>query len=353
MKIRGLLVPGTGATVLRDSIGHNLGNPNRPDTAFGLGALAARSPQEAVETLAMEHRAGQWAPLRSSAKDGRSILPGHVLTALYTTIPDDWAHYMYDWRADIRHNAERLVRWLQTRTREGERWHMVAHSQGTLVAVLAAKMMEDEERFSRYVARLRLVAPPLAGTVAAGRWMIDGLSPASDGTVLDRAFDAVGSFLTEAQGETALDNLQQAVRTWPALYQMLPVWRAARTEDGTLSLLDDDTWAGHEAIDPALLARARETREWLLDPLSHLVGVDVQLLMTMHRDTPVEMVHRDGKLTSEVALNEPGDTLIPFDRTLAPYGERLKALTRDVDKADELHNMLVSDEGVWSYAKPA
>ena len=355
MKIRGLLVPGTGATVLRDSLGHNLGNPARPDTAFGLAALAVRSPQEAVDTLAMEHRAGQWSPLRSSVKDGRSILPGHVLTALYTQLPDDWAHYMYDWRADIRHNAERLVRWLSARTRDGERWHMVAHSQGAVVAVLAAKLMEDEERFARHVASLRLVAPPLAGTVVSARWMIDGLAPAADASFMDRALDLFGQVMPSrrAEGESDVANLQEAVRTWPALYQMLPAWRAARNEGGDLSLLAAATWAGHDAIDPALLERARETRAMLADPLSHLAGVDVRLVMTAHRDTPVAMAHRDGRLLSEVVAHEPGDTLIPRRRTLDHYDGALDGHVDTVEGAEELHSKLLSDARVWKHAGPA
>jgi hypothetical protein len=356
VKVRGLLIPGTGATALRDSLGHNLGNPARPDTAFGLAALAARSPQEAVDTLAMEHREGQWAPLRSSIQDGRSILPNHVFTALYTRLPKDWAHFMYDWRADLRYNAERLVHWLTTRTRDGERWHMAAHSQGALVAVLAAKMMDDEETFARYVARLRLVAPPLAGTLISATWMIDGLSPVEEGSVfervLDGARDAMPDGWADIERSEEPSNLQEAVRTWPALYQMLPAWDAIGEDDGDDgNLMRPGAWRGHDAIDPALLVRARETREWLADPLSHLRGVDTELLMTSDKKTPLSLRPGDERLSSTVARSGPGDTLIPYDATLDWYGGSLNEAVRRIDDVEPAHAKLLNASKIWERAK--
>ena len=353
--VKGLLIPGTGATALRTTLGQNIGNPARPDTAFALGSLAFASPQEAVDTLAMEHRPGQWAPLRTSLVAGRSILPNHAFAPQYLNVPDDYAHFLYDWRCDIRHNAERLVRWLETRTREGERWHVVAHSQGVLVAIVAAKMMECEDTFARYVASLRMVGPPVAGTVEAARWMIDGLSPTDDGSFVDRVIDRAQDVLPGRANTDEPSNLQEAVRTWPSLYQMLPVWDAVTDPDGEplrdFRLLEETVWEGHDAIDADLLRRGRELREWLSDPLSHLVGVDARFVLTSHKPTPVGMAYRDGRLTSEVTVDELGDGLIPFEHTLSPFGPRVRRLADEAEKANRLHDKLLSDDGVWRFAK--
>lgn len=268
---------------------------------------------------------------------------------------------MYDWRADLRYNAERLVHWLTTRTRDGERWHMVAHSQGALVAVLAAKMMDDEETFSRYVARLRLVAPPLAGTLISATWMIDGLSLA-EGSVVERLLDGArgvmpGGWATTERSEEPSrpegpSNLQEAVRTWPALYQMLPAWDAIGEDDGDHgNLMVRDVWEGHDAIDPALLARARETREWLVDPLSHLRGIDTQLLMTSGKQTPLSLRPGDGRLSSTLARSGPGDTLIPYDATLDWYDGRLNGVVRRIDDVEPAHAKLLNASRIWERAK--
>ena len=63
------------------------------------------------------------------------------------------------------------------------------------------------------------------------------------------------------------------MRTWPAIYQMLPAWigsvrsmdSAGVAQDEPTNLLQDAPWAG-QALVPSLLARARATREYLRAP---------------------------------------------------------------------------------------
>lgn len=142
------------------------------------------------------------------------------------------------------------------------------------------------------------------------------------------------------------------MRSWPALYQMFPAWDAAGVDTGDEgNLMRADVWHGHDAIDPALLARARETREWLVNPLSHLAGVDVALLMTSDKETAIALDIEDGPVTSTVARTGSGDTLVPYDATLDWYGDELRSRVELVNEVSHVHAKLLNDSAIWERAK--
>ena len=142
------------------------------------------------------------------------------------------------------------------------------------------------------------------------------------------------------------------MRSWPVLYQMFPAWDAEGVDTGDVgNLMRPDIWTGHDAIDSAMLARTKETREWLVDPLSHLACVDVAVLMTSDKKTSIALDIEDGSVTSTVARTGSGDTLVPYDATLDWYGDELRSHVELVNEVSHVHAKLLNDSAIWERAK--
>jgi pimeloyl-ACP methyl ester carboxylesterase len=300
-----LLVPGTQATTLRDQNGTVVYNAVRVQFIIGRNDLGDRDPAQVGKLLSMEHTPGRLKPARTSLEDGTYVVRGDVLRTPYDGLPvTEW--FRYDWRADLRFNANKLLQFLRDETQGGTRWNLIGHSQGGLIIVLASKLAESPREFASMVGRVALVGAPLAGTV--------------------RALEAI-LFGREDLGRENLPGILAASRTWPALYQMLPAWPAAVDQKGKplppeQQLIWPAGWGGlmREGIQEDLLQRARETQALLTGPFSHLApGVDTLTVMGKRQTTPLSVPKRADGFVQEYAT-EKGDSLVPEATTSAHIG---------------------------------
>ncbi len=330
---RTLLVPGTQATTLRDHLGNVVYNAVRVQLVIGRADLGDRDPEEVGMLLGMEHTPGKLKPERTSLEDGTHVVRGDVLRTPYDGLPvTDW--FRYDWRADLRYNAYKLLQLLESETVDGKRWNVIGHSQGALIIVLASKLAVSPRWFAERVGRVVLVGGPIAGTV--------------------RALEAI-LFGRADLGEENLPGILAAARTWPALYQMLPAWPAAVDgDDGPLPPEEQFTvpggWPGlvdvPGGVSSDLLQRARETQALLTGPFSHLApGVDTLVIMGKRQMTPISVPRKDGAFVQKYR-NQKGDSLVPekITQTLIgpPVYDRRKIFTGKV----QAHAMLCVDPDV-------
>lgn len=323
------LVAGTGGITLMDNLGQDLGYPVKMQLGVLSKQLQNKAPDELLELLSMEHRPGQIAPAKTSLKSGVSIRPGHVLKVAYNQVPGSFSHVLYDWRADLRHSAGQLLDFLRERQPASGRWNLVGHSQGALLIVIASKLMPTRTAFADLVASVALVGAPLAGTVNAARALLDG----------------------DQLGESAVPILQQVVRTWPALYQMLPAWPVVSdgTEDNTArrGLVDPSVWSAIPGIAADLLNRAREGQQLLRDPLGWMDGdIDVQILLARNRPTDIGLAKPNGALASTADRRQLGAGLVPHDETLGWTGAFVRQFTKTLLSPCREHAMLFNDPAV-------
>ena len=304
---RTLLVPGTQATTLRDHRGNTVYNAVRVQLLIGRIDIGDRDPDELGKLVGMEHAPGRLKPVRTSLEDGTHIVKGDVLRTPYNGLPvTDW--FRYDWRADLRFNANRLLQFLREEAEPGLRWNLIGHSQGGLVIVLASKLAQSPREFASMVGRVVLVGTPFAGTV--------------------RALEAI-LFGRADMGKRNLQGLLAAARTWPAIYQMLPAWPAAVSANGSPRPLGRQfIWpAGWgnllKAADPIqadLLLRTRETQALLTGPFSHLVpAVDTLTIMGRRHLTPISVPFVRGRYTQKYK-KQKGDGYVPERITTAHIG---------------------------------
>lgn len=303
-----LVVPGTQATNLVDAAGITAYNAVRVAIGLSKNDLGGRPPTEWRALLSMEHAPGQLEPVRTSLSAGTTLEARAVVRTPY----DRWGgftFYPYDWRADIRWNALRLIDYLKAnRPPQGDRWNLVGHSQGGLVILAASKLIGTPDDFARLVARVVLVGAPVAGTM--------------------RATDAI-MFGRADLGEDQVLPLRAAARTWPALYQMLPAWDAAVQLDDTplpsdRQLTQPGGWPGEVGKDGGivldLLQRGRDFQTLLKDPLDHLLPqIKVLTLMGKRQDTG-DTVRWDGTWFHRPFNFIAGDTLVPAKRTVEVCG---------------------------------
>lgn len=330
---RTLLVPGTQATTLRNNNGDTVYNAVRVQLLIGRGDIGNRDPDELGKLMGMEHAPGRLKPVRTSLEDGTHIVKGGVLRTPYNGLPaTHW--FRYDWRADLRFNANRLLQFLRDEAEPGLRWNLIGHSQGALLIVLASKLARSPREFASMVGRVVLVGAPLAGTV--------------------RAVEAI-LFGRADLGKENLPGLLAAARTWPAIYQMLPAWRAAAGADGFPRPPDEQfIWPGGwgdllnaaEPIQADLLLRARETQALLTGPFSHLVpAVDTLTIMGRRQMTPISVPFGDGGYVQEYK-NQKGDGLVPERITTAHLGDSTFDRRKTYEGRIKAHAMLCSDPDV-------
>lgn len=307
-----LLVPGTsGNKLMLDNA--DLGWPSAlaaqgwlaglTGYAIGLDALPL-SAQQIVDVMSMAFAdPTSTRPTKTTLKAGSAIGPGPVLELAYNQFLG-FDRFTYDFRSDVRDSGERLLTHLLQNRPAGDRWRIVCHSQGGLLVTVASKLYakqnnDDDRAFSQLCSHIGFVATPFYGTVNAAAALLvgDELSP---------GFAA---------------QFRAMARTWPSLHQMLPAWPGSvqiasggATAAAPFSALSDAAWPG-AGIDPAMLARARETRtQFLNSPLSRMNGVKLRLWMSRAWPTANHLVVSGGTVTP-AAPSEPGDTLVPADTT--------------------------------------
>ena len=301
-----LLVPGTGGITLIDSHGNDVGWPVLMRLRGIIRGVQGKSDDELFELMGMEHLPGQLAPAKTSLKPGVTLHPGHVLRVAYNQF-DDLNQFLFDWRADLRHSAAGLKDFLENTAPTRGKWNLVGHSQGGLLIILASKMMAAQDSLSALVSSVTLVAPPVAGTLNAAQAMLVG--------------DNAGARLAPV--------MRRTIRTWPAIYQMLPSWQAVLKADGAPAaparqLKQTGGWPGEAGIQADLLLRAREVQAQFVDPLSHFQGVDTRFYWARNRDTDTGIRRpASGPLGFDRQTKVKGDSLVPFETTVRWLGDKI------------------------------
>lgn len=307
-----LLVPGTGGNkLLLDN--EDLGWPSAlaaqgwlaGATGFAVGLNGLPIPaQKIVEVLSMEFAdATSIRPTKTTLTIGSSVGPGEVLDLVYNQFAD-YERFVYDFRDDIRHSGERLLTHLIDNQPAGDHWRIACHSQGGLVVAVASKLFaqqnhDDDRAFARLVSHVAFIAVPFYGTVNAAAGLLNG----------------------EDLSANFASSFKAIARTWPSLHQMLPVWpgsvrlkNGATVTNAAFNTMNAAAWPGAD-IDPAMLARARDTRtQFLNSPISRMNGVKTRILMSRAWPTSNHLLIENGQATI-APPEEPGDTLVPAATT--------------------------------------
>ncbi len=137
----------------------------------------------------------------------------------------------YDWRLSNEENGRRLAGFVQYLTEKlkpysPEQFHFITHSMGGLVFGCYLNQVPD----FRHIGKVILCAPPFLGSPYALVHMIKG----------DGGFK---SFLNNLFGRD--EDIREVVRTFPSIYELLPVYKNALTylENGKpLNLLEKRYW---------------------------------------------------------------------------------------------------------------
>ena len=334
MADRTLLVPGTQATNLLDQDGDRVYNAIRVNVGLVKKDLG-KDPTAWVRILSMEHAPGQLAPVRTSLQPGTEVRTGSVLRTPYEAFPRSYKPWPYDWRCDLRHNAERLLELLEQEKPSDGRWNLVGHSQGGLVIVAASKILDDPVRFDSLVARVVLLGTPLAGTM--------------------RAADAL-CFGSEELGKDERAFARALGRTWPALYQMLPSWDAIlgptdQPLPATEQLLELGGWPEPEGVTADLLQRAKELQALLRDPFARFGSTRAVAIMTSNKPTKLTMVRvvTAGGESFEAEDHQGGDSLVPFEQTRSWGGAALDPFVVHVPGNVRAHAFLGIDEEIAAF----
>jgi pimeloyl-ACP methyl ester carboxylesterase len=242
-----------------------------------------------------------------------------------------WDFFDYDWRLDIRYSGKRLAERLQAEAPLGDRWRLVAHSQGGLVVLAAARLLGAEE-MARLVEGVCFVGVPFYGTVNALLALLEG---------------------TFIKGSIP----KEVARTWPSIYQMLPRWSITQGNPHRPDLFLDATWTNagllpapgepmdlSRHIDTGLLERGRAllgaTRRGYFEPLRKLDFV--RLIQGNNLPTPFRLPQFPN---TKGTLSVDGDTLVPDQFTRDRLPTWVQPTLLRLPAAD--HSLLCSDPNVF------
>lgn len=340
MADRTLLVPGTQATCLADQNGKVVYNAVRVSVGLQKDDLGGRPPSEWQALLSTEHRPGLWAPTRTSLEPGTEVSEQKVVGTPYDRMMSFAEPWPYDWRLDMRYNALKLLRYLERNAPQEGRWNLIGHSQGGIVIVLASKLASRVEDFAHLVARVVLVGAPLAGTMRATEAILWG---------------------STGLGQDQVEAARGMARTWPALYQMMPSWKAVLGEDGKPApddqqLTQPGGWPGAwgQGIQDDLVTRTREVQYLLHGPMSNFgPSVLARAVLGQKQPSPVTLVRKGDDLPAQrtAMANQAGDSLVPAKRTMSWGGDFYTNHVLLLTGKPERHAMLCQDEDVVSITK--
>ncbi|HEX9885125.1 MAG TPA: hypothetical protein VGA70_01485 [Longimicrobiales bacterium] len=340
MADRTLLVPGTQATNLADQNGKIVYNAVRVSVGLQKDDLGGRPPSEWQALLSTEHRPGLWAPTKTSLEPGTEVTEHSVVGTPYDRMLSFAEPWPYDWRLDMRYNALKLLRYLERNAPQEGRWNLIAHSQGGIIIVLASKLASRVDDFAHLVGRVVLVGAPLAGTMRATEAILWG---------------------STGLGADQVDAARGMARTWPALYQMMPSWRAVLDKDGNEApddqqLVQPGGWPGAwgTGIQDDLLLRTREVQALLHGPMSNFgPSMLARAVLGKKQMSPVTLVRNGNDLPADrnQMASQLGDSLVPAQRTLdwggTMYANHVLLLTGKPER----HAMLCQDEDVVATTK--
>jgi pimeloyl-ACP methyl ester carboxylesterase len=138
--------------------------------------------------------------------DGYSELSHFIQTKLEVTPGEDFFEFPYDWRLDNRVSARRLAKaaagWLDQRRRQysDARLVLIGHSMGGLVARYFIEVLAGW----RDTKMLITLGTPYRGSV--------------------KALDFLSNGLRKRLGPVTLLDLSQVVKSFPSVYQLLPIY---------------------------------------------------------------------------------------------------------------------------------
>jgi pimeloyl-ACP methyl ester carboxylesterase len=316
-----MVVPGTGGVLYQNASG-----------ASAATIFALLTQGNAARELSSEHGPD---PSVLEPLNNALVARGH-LTLAYEPFEHafpKWEFFDYDWRLDIRYSGKRLAEHLQAEAPNGDRWRLVAHSQGGLV-VLAAAHHLGAETMARLVQGVCFVGVPFFGTVNA-------LTALLSGTFFNNTIPP------------------EVTRTWPSLYQMLPRWSIAQGNPNRPDLFLDATWMNDgllpapgapvelsRHIDRGLLARGRAllqaTKTGYFEPLRKLDFI--RIIQGNNLETPFLLPQFP---STEGTVHVRGDCLVPdgFTRDRLPSWVQDEATIRRLPAAQ--HSMLCSEPLVF------
>jgi pimeloyl-ACP methyl ester carboxylesterase len=321
MSRRQLMVPGTGGVLYQT-----------PGGAQAATIFELVTQPGAARVLHCEYPE---APDELEPRPSGLVPRGYVTLAYepFAQVLPRWDFFDYDWRLDIRWSGRCLAEHLEAMAPHGERWRLVAHSQGGLV-VLAAGRRLGAERMAQLVQSVTFVGVPFFGSVKALEALLKGTL---GGKVIPK----------------------EVVRTWPSVYQMLPRWSITRGIPRRPDLFLDATWlrAGllpatatgknlTQHIDRAMLERARallrESAVGYFEPLRKLDYI--RIIQGNNLRTAFRLPGFPG---TEGATEVAGDGLVPdeFTTDMLPSWVRDEATIRRLPAAE--HMLLCSDSNVF------
>lgn len=320
MPRRQLVVPGTGGVLYADAVGGQV------QSIFDLvvhGAAGLKCEYDADPNVL--------------APRNQTIKPSGHMTLAYEPFDHGfpaWQFFEYDWRLDVRYSGHRLAQWLRDQAPGGDRWRVVAHSQGGLVVMAAAQEL-GADLTAQLLESLCFVGVPFYGNVAALQALLEG-------TLFGHVVP------------------KEIVRTWPAVYQMLPSWGILDGTPGKGDLLLDVTWGNAglfpeapgppdltKCIDPAMLDRARAWRTLTLQDYFNPVHKLDYIRIIQGNDRPTTFT-LPGFPAQTGTTHVMGDSLVPdqFTRDQLPSWVQDQATIRRIPAAE--HMLLCSDQRVFS-----
>jgi hypothetical protein len=157
--------------------------------------------------------------------------------------------------------------------------------------------------------------------------------------------------LGEQLGESASSQFASVIRSWPAIYQMLPDFenglRRPNGSNAATGLLHAASWSANGGLSEDLLNRALQVhRTFLRHPFAYLRDVRVALVLSTNRPTR-EFATLTTRGLAFPAPGGRGDTLVPFAATTRSMGaaekRTLVELASDRARNIGVHSMLLTD----------
>lgn len=241
-----------------------------------------------------------------------------------------------DWRVPLRQDGSRLVELIRKLSSlsvlNPAKVHILCHSRGGLVVRYALGILNDLGELGR-IARVVGLGVPHRGSLLAA-YNLGG--PYEFSLRLQQMSDW---FVGNSFGQLTLGNVQQTLRSWPAVYELLPdpvrTWLPAGVAAGLYTAAN---WAGvpYPPV-PAYLTAAAANWSSLPDPPAgvdwvDVAGVGVPTVYTA--DNTAAIIQRDAEINSSA-----GDGTVPFpSATQAPR----KCISTPTD-----HSGLPVDPRLW------
>jgi pSer/pThr/pTyr-binding forkhead associated (FHA) protein len=207
----------------------------------------------------------------------------------------DLIEFAYDWRQDVRVSAQRLAEAIEQWNRPGP-VALIAHSLGSLVSRYYIERLGGK----KVVERVIFLGGPHYGVPRA----IANLMVKAD--LLP--FGVLG------------DRLRAVLRSFPSMYQILPIYDSAFDQKGhPVNIMEDESWLPQERL--PLLRQAHQFRQELGRRVSiPAVSVFGYGLKTVGRINVERTISGEWKKV-DLVINECGDAAIPDQSTVLEGSE--------------------------------